>query len=715
MEHSHSIFFGPLEMALYTVVMLGLIGLSAYGASIKYQLVQIGQAENRHPEPDDLPKRLWGTVYDVFYWALRGMRPIVGLMHTFVFVGFFAFLLATTHHVLRLYTNDVEFSLLKLINPVLDQGYAFVADGFAILVLLGIVSLGYRRYVMKPKALYPPPENQNILVNQESRDNPWLESLITICFITLLMLSYLSTEGLAMVWVQKANSSFNFELFRPFSSATGWVLFQLHLPEMAQVVLYHLSWWVHILCVLGFACYIPFSKHLHLVAGPINLYFKRQKSYGKVDKKKDLMAMLEDDNADEDDMSMGGIQYLHDLSWKNVLDTFACIECGRCDDVCPANATGKELSPKWMIVNMKHLISDEKDKLLKGEQSQTPLVGHVMTEDALWSCTTCGGCMEVCPMGIEHIVDIVGMRQHQLMEAEEFPAEFTTLFNNLERQGNPWGQAQSTRADWAKGLEVKTLSQIEDINEIDVLYWVGCAGSYDDNAKKVATAFSKLMHAAGMRFAILGKEEKCCGDPARRCGNEFLAQSMAAENVEVMNEYGVKHVVTSCPHCFHTIKNEFPDFGGHYEVKHHTELLQELILSGKLRVNTETAQHLTTFHDPCYLGRHNDVYDQPRELIKAVGLPQVEMKQNRKTSFCCGAGGGQMWKEENTGTRVNIARTKQALDTGAELVAVGCPFCKTMIQDGVNDHSKGDTVKVRDIAEILADAVQVEAPVGPQV
>lgn len=708
MEHS-GIFFGPLEMALFVMVMITLIGLSAYGASIKYQLVQIGQPEDRHPQPDDLPRRLWQTVYDVFYWAFRGVRPLVGLLHTFIFVGFFAFLLATTHHVLRMFTNNVEFSLLRFISPALDQGYALLADIFAILVLIGIISLAYRRYVMKPKALYPPAEDQHILVNKESRENPWLESLITICFITLLMVTYLSTEGLAVAWIQKGNSSFSFELFRPFTAATAWVFYQLHLPETVQVVLYHLSWWTHILCVLGFAVYIPFSKHLHLVAGPINLYFKREKSYGKVDKKKDLMAMLEDEDADEENMSMGGIQYLQDLSWKNILDTFACIECGRCDDVCPANSTGKELSPKWMIVNMKHLLNEEKEILLSGKKSETPLVGHVMSENALWSCTTCGGCMEMCPMGIEHIVDIIGMRQYQLMEAEAFPSEFTTMFNNLERQGNPWGQAQSTRADWSKGLEVKTLSQLGDINEIDVLYWVGCAGSYDDNAKKASVAFAGLMQAAGLRFAILGKEEKCCGDPARRCGNEFLAQSMASENVEVLNEYGVKHIVTTCPHCFHTIKNEFPDFGGRYEVKHHTELLQELILSGKLRVNTQTAQLLTTFHDPCYLGRHNGIYQQPRELLSATGLPQVEMKQSKKASFCCGAGGGQMWKEENTGTRVNIARTQQALETGAELVAVGCPFCKTMIQDGVNDHGKGDTVKVRDIAEILADAVVKDA------
>ncbi|MGV3523695.1 MAG: heterodisulfide reductase-related iron-sulfur binding cluster [Candidatus Sericytochromatia bacterium] len=712
MEHSTGIFFTPLEAGLFTVVMLGLIGLSAYGAHIKYQLVQIGLAENRHPSPDELPKRLWQTVYDVFYWAFRGVRPFVGLVHTFVFVGFFAFLLATTHHVLRAYTNNVEFSLLSFISPTLDRGYALLADVFCILVLFGILSLAYRRFAKKPKGLYPPPESQGVLVNQESRDNPWLESLITILFITLLMVTYLTTEGSAIAWVQQGKA-FEFEAWRPFSAAIGWALHALSLPQAALVVSYHVSWWLHILCVLGFACYIPFSKHLHLVAGPINLYFKRQSSYGKIDKTKDLMAMLEADDDDDEDMNMGGIQYLHDLPWKNVLDTFACIECGRCDDVCPANATGKELSPKWMIVNTKHLIMEERALLLAGEKSETPLIGHVMTEDALWSCTSCGGCMEMCPMGIEHIPDIMGMRQHLLMSEESFPKEFTTMFNNLERQGNPWGQAQSQREDWAKGLEIQTLSQIGSIDDLDVIYWVGCAGSYDDNAKKVSVALAKLMKAADMRFAILGKEEKCCGDPARRCGNEFLAQSMIQENVEVLNEYGVKHIVTACPHCLHTLKNEFPDFGGVFEVKHHTQLLNELVLNGKLKVNTETAQLLTTFHDPCYLGRHNDVYDAPRELIGAAGLEQIEMKQNRKASFCCGAGGGQMWKEESGTTRVNVERTRQALETEATQIAVGCPFCKTMMQDGVNDHGKGDTVKVRDVAEILADKLDA-APAAAQ-
>lgn len=711
MEHSTGIFFTPVEIGLFTLVMLGLISASAYGASIKYKLVQLGQPEARHPSEDELPKRLWTTVYDVFYWCFRGVRPIVGIMHTFVFVGFLAFLLATTHHVLRAYTNNVEFSILAAVSPFIDKSYALLADIFCILVLIGIGSLAYRRFSMKPKGLYPPPEAQGVLVNQESRENPWLESLITILFISALMITYLSTEGTAVAWVQQGAANFEFQMWRPFSSMFGFMLHAFQLPAGALVGIYHVSWWLHILCVLGFAAYIPFSKHLHLVAGPINLYFKRQASYAKIDKKKDLLAMLEDEDDDDEegDFSMGGIQYLHDLPWKNILDTFACIECGRCDDVCPANATGKELSPKWMIVNTKHLLSDEKDKLLAGEKSETPLVGHVMTEDALWSCTSCGGCMEMCPMGIEHIPDIMGMRQHLLMEEESFPAEFTTMFNNLERQGNPWGQAQSTRDEWARGLEIQTLSEIENINDLDVIYWVGCAGSYDDEAKKVSVSLSKLMKAANLNFAILGKEEKCCGDPARRCGNEFLAQSMIQENVEVMNEYGVKHVVTACPHCLHTLKNEFPDFGGHYEVKHHTQLINELVLKGQLKVNTETAELLTTFHDPCYLGRHNDVYKEPRQALEQAGIDQVEMKQNKAASFCCGAGGGQMWKEESGTTRVNVERTRQALETGAEQIAVGCPFCKTMMQDGVKDHGKADTVKVRDVAEIIADRLEADA------
>lgn len=703
MEHT-GIFFTPVEVGLFTLVMLALISLSAYGARIKYQLVSVGQPEERHPDADDLPKRLWQTVYYVFAWCFRGVRPFVGWMHTFVFGGFIAFLLATTHHVLRAYTNNVEFSLLSFIHPVVDHAYALLADVFAILVLTGIVSLAYRRYVQKPKALYPPPEAQGVLVNHESRENTWLESLVTIVFITLLMVTYLSTEGSAIAWVQQGQA-FHFEAWRPFSAAVGFVLHAMTLPDPVLVGFYHVSWWLHILCVLGFACYIPFSKHLHLVAGPINLYFRRQAAYGKIDKKKDLMAMLESDD-DDDDMNMGGIQYLHELPWKNILDTFACIECGRCDDICPANATGKELSPKWMIVNAKHLLMEEKDQLLKTGKSETPLVGHIMSEDALWSCTSCGGCMEMCPMGIEHIPDIMSMRQHQLMSEEAFPKEFTTMFNNLERQGNPWGQAQSQREDWTKGLEVRTLAQIENIEEIDVLYWVGCAGSYDDHAKKATVAFAKLMDAAGVSFAVLGKEEKCCGDPARRCGNEFLAQQLIQENVEVLNEYGVKHIVTACPHCLHTLKNEFPDFGGVYQVKHHTELLNELVISGKLKVNTRTAGLLTTFHDPCYLGRHNGIYDAPRELVSAAGLPQVEMKLSHDSSFCCGAGGGQMWKEESGPTRVNVERTRQALETGAEVVAVGCPFCKTMLIDGVNDHDKGDKVKVKDVAELLVEQVE---------
>lgn len=696
--------FSIVEQVLFALVLVGSVGLSAYGAYIKYQLVHIGQPDPRDPKPDELPLRLWKTVYYVFAWAFQGVRPFVGVMHTLVFVGFFAFLLATTNHVLKLYANNVDFTLL-MFSPLLNNGYALIADGFALLVFTGIVSLAYRRYVMKPRELYPPKEDQNVLVNEDSRKNTWLESLVTILFISLLMVSFITTEGLALALT---HNPVHFDMWRPLSSVFG--MLAANFGPTANGILYHLSWWVHIMCVLGFAVYIPFSKHLHLVAGPINLFYKRQAAYGKVDKKIDLVAMLESEDEDAD-QGMGGIQYLQDLSWKNILDTFACIECGRCDDVCPANQTGKSLSPKWLIVNTKHLLSDEKEQLLKTGKSETPLVGHAISDDALWSCTTCGGCMEVCPMAIEHIPAILGMRQHQMLEAEEFPHEFNSMFANLERQGNPWGQAQANRDEWARPLNIKRASDLENLGEVDVLYWAGCAASYEEGGRKVATAFAKLLQAANVSFAILGKEEKCCGDAARRCGNEFLAQVMAAENVETLNEYQAKKIVTACPHCLHTLKNEFPSFGGHYEVYHHTEYISSLVMQGQLKVNTGTAELLTTFHDPCYLGRHNKIYDAPRELVELTGSELVEMDQSRQRSFCCGAGGGQMWKEENVGTRVNVERTRQALETKAAVIAVGCPFCMTMMNDGVKDHGKEGQVKVKDVAELILE--KIETPVVP--
>lgn len=692
--------FSIIEQFLFVVVMVAGAALAGYGVWIKYRLVSIGAptVDNRFPKDEQIPERALKAFYHTFSWAFRGVKPWVGIMHTFVYGGFIAFLIATTNHTLKIFVNDIEFSVLSF-STTINDGYALLVDIFAVLVMYGIVSLGYRRYVKKPKSLYPPPQSQKVLVNEHSREDTITESLITILFIFFLMVSYITTEGIAMAI---AGHGFN-DMWRPVSATFGSLVGGM--GEGPLAIMYHLSWWAHILLVIGFAVYVPFSKHLHLAAGPVNLFFKRQAAYGKTDKQVDLIALFESEEEDEDEeFNMGGIQYLQDLPWKNLLDTFACIECGRCDDICPANRTGSSLSPKWLIVNTKHLMMDEeKDTLLKTGKSEIPLFNKVISEDAAWACTTCGGCMEMCPMSIEHIPYIMGLRQHQLMEEEESPKEFNVMRQNLERQGNPWGQPQSKRDEWAKDLNIQKLSEVDSIDDIDVLYWVGCAGSYDDGARKVAVAFSRIMQEADVKFAILGKEEKCCGDPARRCGDEYLAQSLIEENVEVLNDYGVKKVVTACPHCLHTLKNEFPDWGGHFEVKHHSQVINELVLEGKLRVNTKTSSLLATFHDPCYLGRHNDVIDEPREVLTTAGYNQTEMELNGRRGFCCGAGGAQMWKEEEEkdGPRVNEDRTRQALETGADVIGVGCPFCKTMLVDGVNAKGKGEDVAVKDIAELI--------------
>jgi Fe-S oxidoreductase len=456
--------------------------------------------------------------------------------------------------------------------------------------------------------------------------------------------------------------------------------------------------WAHVLLILAFLAYLPHSKHLHIATAAINVYFGRTRSRGR------LEPLRFDDETPEDEMRFG-IGTVEDLTWKQMMDAFSCTECGRCQDACPAFATGKVLSPKLVVMGVRdHLFAEGPtalggDGLSRGDDDPplSAVVSRDSLEDMAWDCVTCGACVQACPVNIEHIDHIVDLRRHLVMVESRFPAEAEPMLRDVERQGNPWGKPQAERGDWAEGLDVRVLEPGDPAPE--VLYWVGCAASFDDRARESARSTAKLLAAAGVDFAILGPREACTGDPARRMGNEFVFQSYAEQNVATLDEAGVTKIVASCPHCFNTLAGEYPDFGGRYEVVHHTELLAELVRDGRL---APTASEQTiTYHDSCYLARHNDVRAQPRELAAAVGTP-VEMERREKQTFCCGAGGAHMWMEEN-GSPINEERVREAAETGAETLAVACPFCTVMLDDGM--RSSGRDMRVVDLATLLAESV----------
>ncbi|TME84314.1 MAG: (Fe-S)-binding protein [Chloroflexi bacterium] len=483
-------------------------------------------------------------------------------------------------------------------------------------------------------------------------------------------------------------------------------------------------WWAHIGLVVLFLVYLPFSKHLHIVTSFFNIYFRKLAPRGE------LPAM----DLEREDATFG-LRTLQDLGWKDLLDGFTCTECGRCQEACPAWATGKPLNPKTFIMGVRDMAHEAEagvplipngaavretyglDDGIRPDLLAKPIVDTAIPYDAVWDCVTCGACVEACPVLIEHVDKIVGLRRNLVLEESRFPQELTAAMRGMEAAGNPWGLPRSTRTDWTRGLpfEVPTVAELATagrLDEIEVLYWVGCAAAFDERNRKVARAFATCLDAAGVRFAILGQEESCTGDPARRMGNDYVYQILASGNVETLNRYGMgeRTIVTACPHCFNVIGNEYGQLGGAFEIVHHSVYLDRLLSSGRLRLAADgVPARSVTYHDPCYLTRYNGIQAEPRDaLASAPGVALVEMDRHGRNTFCCGAGGGRMWMEETRGTRINHERTREALSTGADTVAVACPYCMIMLKDGLADAGRGpgtdDPVSIADIAELLAES-----------
>jgi Fe-S oxidoreductase len=458
-------------------------------------------------------------------------------------------------------------------------------------------------------------------------------------------------------------------------------------PPQVVDVLEHIFFWGSIGTIMGLAPYFLISKHIHIFMAPLNFLLKpERRSIGALDK----IDML------DETITQFGAARLEHLSRPQLLDAYACIMCNRCQDACPAYATGKALSPSALEVNKRYHLNYEGAQLAAGKESKQSLLEFAISEEAVWACTACGACVETCPVNNEPMRDILDIRRNQVLMENNFPAQLQQAFKGMERLGNPWNVAPESRMDWAKGLDVPT---IEQNPEPDILWWVGCAPSTDPRAQKTAREFVKILNAAGVNYAVLGKLERCTGDSARRAGNEALFFELATSNVEMLNEVKPKRIVTTCPHCLHTLKNEYPDYGGNYDVIHHTQLIEELFAAGKLKSSSLTGN--VAFHDPCYLGRHNSVYDAPRNALVYAGSAVTELPRHRNNSFCCGAGGAQMWKEEeHSQERVSENRIREAIASGRDTLAVGCPFCMIMLTDAAK--AANSTMQVKDVAEIVA-------------
>ncbi|HZP96982.1 MAG TPA: (Fe-S)-binding protein [Candidatus Limnocylindria bacterium] len=664
---------------LWAVVLL-ILTLAAFGAfawrTVRlYRLLRLGRDESRLDHG-------WRRVRDelVIYLGQRKLlkRPyyVRGLGHALIFWGFLVITWGSADLLLR--------GILGWHMPFTDTAaYAWMLDVFAVAVFVSVVVAWIRRALIRPPRMHIATEGYVILA-----------------LIGFLMLTLLTFESAAEAMPRVPSRGDLLEPRPPVASALAPLI-----PTAAGAAIFAGAWWAHVVTVLAFAVYLPRTKHLHIVTTLPNVFFRKQTPRGQ-------LSLVEDIENKE----TFGAATIRDFSWKQLLDGYTCTECGRCSDACPALATGKPLDPQKIVLDIRNQLLAEGPKLLADPKAETTAPAHwVDTKpEELWACTTCAACVEACPVTIEHIDKIVDMRRYLALMEGSMPPEAQRSMTNIERAGNPWGEPRASRGDWAQGLEIPTFAERPDA---EYLYFVGCAASYDRRNQKVARALATILRAAGVSFAILGAAETCNGDPARRLGNEYLFQLQARQNIETMNATAVKKVITSCPHCFNTIANEYPQLGGSYEVVHALPFVQKLITEKRITLRDGVAD-VVAYHDPCYLGRHNGIYDEPRAVLDAI--PGVERREiaphHRERGFCCGAGGGRMWMEEKMGQRVNHRRVEQLVmaDTGATKVASGCPYCLIMLDEGVGAKGIQAQVKPVDVLELVAARLVEATPSAAQ-
>lgn len=677
-------------------------GLFVYLLNTRIAYVKLGKQVAFDNHVKERLENVWVNVF--------GQKKLLkdkksGIMHVLLFYGF-----------ILVQFGAVDF-IIKGIKPGahLPFGsvyplFTFLEEVVTLTVLAAIFYAFYRRYIEKLARL-----------------KRGFTSGLVIIFITGIMITVLVGNGMAMIW-----HGYEATWTEPVASSIHFLFSWI--GETAAITFFYIAWWLHLLIILTFLVYIPQSKHFHLIAGPLNVYLHRLDQPGK------LTAIdFEEEREDENAEVYYGAKQIEDFSQLQLVDLYACVECGRCTSMCPATSTGKMLSPMDLIVKMRNHLTNT-GAAVTGKQPWVPsfvfdnrlavgvkesaatvkwsaksLIGEVITEEELWACTTCRNCEDQCPVMNEHVDKIIDMRRYLVLTEGRVSPDVQRAMTNIERQGNPWGLHRKEKENWRKlrdDVHVPTVQEMQQAGEaFDYLFWVGSMGSFDNRSQKIALSFARLLNEAGVSFAILGNKEKNSGDTPRRLGNEFLFQDLALKNIAEFVKYDIKKIVTIDPHAFNIFKNEYPDFGLEVEVYHHTELLASLVKAGKLVPKYEVNEKIT-FHDSCYLGRYNEVYDPPREILKAIpGVTLIEMARKRETGMCCGAGGGLMWMEEDTGSRINVARTEQALAVTPSIISSGCPFCLTMLSDGTKAKEVEEDVNTYDVAELLEKAVIGEASI----
>ncbi len=670
-----------IVFAVFAVIM-GALGL--HGFYRVYRRIARGRSDTDN-RLNKLPRRVWYALVTTLTQSRTfRKRPWVSFFHSFIFYGFTFYLLVNLIDAVDGYI-PLSFKSLGLAGNL----YVMLADVLSALVLAGVIALVIRRFLLPSRRDFT--FNPRTLLHKDvKRQYITVDSIIVSTFI----LFHVGSRAIGAGAKLRMDGPDHFapfatllsHLFTP-ANATAWRIF---------------GYWGALGSVLAFLAYFPYSKHIHIFMAPAKYLVARDVPSGV------LPAVVLDMEAEEPQL---GARNLEDLAWPRLLDAYACIQCNRCQDVCPATATGKSLSPSALEINKRmelNEISKRQPLFETGASSPHPLLSFAMTPEAAWACTTCGACIDVCPVGDEPMLDIIDIRREQVMIEGEFPAQLQTAFRGMERAKNPWGLNHEKRMDWAEGLQVKTT---DENPEPDVLFWVGCAASYDPQSQKTARAFVQLLNHAEVDFAVLGKRECCTGDSARRAGNEYLYRQLAEGNVATLNEIKPKLIVATCPHCMNAVGKEYGQLGGDYKVIHHTQYLESLIAEGRIAAGAGTAT--VAYHDPCYLGRHNGVYDAPRNVLNILNNAVVELPRNRENGFCCGAGGAQFWKEEEPGEeRISSNRLREverALDGAEEKVlAVGCPFCKSMLDSTPREGA--EPIAVKDVAELLWEGVQRRSP-----